>query len=183
MTRVPLFLVILLAVSALARATFALSPVLMGGGAIDYDDFFWFILIALAGVVAGFGWLALGYAEPTRAWLIALGVGAAWCLVVGVLTLMANANARGHWETSLREVEARAEQLLAPNQVDSKGEAYPPEYVRQQLDDVQSEIWRTIERRNYKTVGVYLSLGMLLVGAAAAGKFALLYRQRSRAAS
>jgi hypothetical protein len=183
MNRVPLFLIVFLAVAVLALATFALSPTLMGGAAIDYNNFVIFIELAVIGTVIGFGWLAFGYATPTKAWLVPLGVVAAWCLVVGALTFVANASARGHEETVLREAEERADALRVPNQVDSKGVAYPPEYVRQQLDDVQSEIWRTIERRNYKTMGVYLSLGMLLVGAAAAGKFALLYRQRSRASS
>jgi len=131
----------------------------------------------------GFGWLAFGYATPTKVWLVPLGVVAAWCLVVGGMTLLTNVMAKSHEETSLREAEERADALRAPNQVDSKGEAYPPEYVRQQLDDLQDEIKRTRERRNYMAMGVYLSLGMLLVGLASAGKFALLFRQRNRASS
>jgi hypothetical protein len=181
MNRVPVFLIVFLAVAVLALATFALSPTLMGGAAIDYNNFVIFIELAVIGTVLGFGWLAFGYAQPTKVWLIPLGVVAAWCLVVGGMTLLTNVIAKSHEETSLREAEERADALRAPNQVDSKGQSFPDDYIRRQLGDIEDEIKRTRERLNYKAMGVYLSLGMLLVGVASAGKFALLFRQRNRA--
>lgn len=182
MTRVPLFLVILLAVSVLALATFALSPKLMGGAAIDYNDFVLFIELAVIGTVIGFGWLAFGYAQPTKAWLVPLGITAAWCLVVGLLTLFTNYSGRSYWAGSLQEAQQRADELRGPGVADSKGEAYPADYVRKQLDDAEADIRHAQESRDYKQSGVYLSLGMLLVGLASAGKFAHLFRKRDRAA-
>ena len=181
MNRVPLFLVILPAISVLALATFALSPVLMGGGAIDYEDFFSLILFATIATVSGFGFLAAGFAQPTNAWIIPLGLVAAWCLVVGLLTLFTNNSGRSYWAGNLQEAQQRAEQLRGPGIADSKGEALPADYVRKQLDDAEADIRHAQESRVYKQSGVYLSLGMLLVGLLSAGKFALLYRQRNRA--
>jgi len=181
MNRLPLFLVIFLAVSVLALATFALSPVLMGGAAIDYSDFFWFILLALVGTVVGFGWLALARAVATREWLVPLGLVAIWCLVIGLLTLFTNFSGRSYWAANLQEAQVRAEQLRGPGIADSKGQELPADYVREQLDDAAADIRYAQESRNYKQSGVYLSLGMLLVGLISVGKFALLFRQRSLA--
>ena len=181
MNRVPLFLVIFLSVAVLALATFALSPVLMGGGAIDYDDFFWIILIALVGTVIGFGWLGLARAMPTREWLVPIGLVAAWCLIIGLLTLFTNFSGRSYWAGNLQEAEQRAEQLRGPGIATSKGEALPADYVRKQLDDAAADIRHAQESRDYKQSGVYLSLGMLLIGLISAGKFALLFRQRNPA--
>jgi hypothetical protein len=171
----------MLAVAILSLATFALAPVLMGGGAIDYNDFFSLILFATIAAVSGFGFLAVGFAEPTKAWLIPLGITATWCLVIGLLTLFTNYSGRSYWAGNLQEAEVRSEQLRGPGIADSKGEAFPAEYVRKQLDDAEADIRHAQESRDYKQSGVYLSLGMLLVGLLSAAKFALLFRQRSRA--
>ncbi len=178
MNRLPLVALVALAVSLLALATFSLSPVLMGGGAIDYNDFFWFILASLAGTVASFAWLAFARARPTREWLVSLGLVAGWCLVIGLLTLLTNYMGRAHWAESLQVAEERAEQLRGPGTADSKGEALPPNYVREQLDDADDDIKQSREHRDYKQTSVYLSLAMLLVGLVSAAKFAQLYRQR-----
>ncbi|MBX9788566.1 MAG: hypothetical protein K2Y37_06585 [Pirellulales bacterium] len=180
MNRLPMFAVVAFAVCLLALATFAVGPVLMGGGPLDFNDFLPLILASLAGTLACFGWLALARAVPTREWLVALGLVAAWCLVIGLLTLMTNVNGRSYWAGQLRSAEERA--YSTGGQADSKADSLTEEQSRQRIDDAREDIQQARESRDYKTKGCFLSLAMTAVGLVAAGRFALLFRQRARAA-
>jgi len=165
-------------VCLLGLLTSALLPVLSGGSALDYDDFFPGIVVSALGAGGFLGWIVMACGTPSRNWVLPMGLVAAWGALVGAASALSCHAQLSANEGFLRSAEERAERYRGDNVADEKGDPLSQQTVRDERDRAQADVARLQETVRRKKSGRLAGLVFLVVGVAAGVIFVSLKRRK-----
>lgn len=165
-------------VCLLGLLTSALLPVLSGGSALDYDDFFPGIVVSALGAGGFLGWIVVACGTPSRNWVLPIGLVAAWGGLVGAASVLSCHAQLLANEGFLRSAEERAERYRRDTVTDDKGDPVAQQTVRDERDRAQADVARHQAAIQQKKLGRLAGLVFLVVGVAAGVIFVSLKRRR-----